>query len=268
MKSPRGTILRHTADRGTVMVVVCLFVVQLLVWHFGSTLWAALAVPGLFVPAVMSACIHHNHQHVNVFRARWLNRLFELPLALQTGIGSYTWVLHHNLGHHLNYLQQRPDSATRRDESHWMRDDGSTMGRVEYTLRLFARHHLDVYRVGRRHPRIYQNYLRMHAVILALLGVLFWVHPVNTLLLFVALPALALLHTCSATYEHHSGLDTSDPLKATRNRTSRVYNLLSQNLGYHTAHHLRPGLHWSELPAFHAQIVGDIPQAQIQPHFW
>lgn len=268
MSSPRGTILRYTADRSTVAIVLALFAAQLAVWHTASALWASVAAVALFVPAVTAACIHHNHQHLNVFRAQWLNRLFELPLALQTGVGSYTWVLHHNLGHHQNYLVQRQGKPTRRDESHWMRDDGSTMGRVEYTLRLFGRHHLDVYRVGRRHPRIYRSYLAMHTLVLAVIALLFWVHPVNTLILFVALPGLVLLHTCSATYEHHSGLETDDPFQATRNRTSRVYNLLSQNLGYHTAHHVRPGLHWSELPAYHAEIEASIPPSHINPHFW
>src|SRR5436190_22397171 len=91
-KAPRGTILRYTADRYTVVHVLAFAAVQLTVWLLASPLVAALALMPLFVFSMMSAPIHHNHQHVNVFRSRALNRLFEIPLSLQTGIGSYGWV--------------------------------------------------------------------------------------------------------------------------------------------------------------------------------
>jgi len=34
---------------------------------------------------------------------------------------------------------------------------------------------------------------------------------------------------------------------------------LSGNLGYHTAHHYKPGVHWSKLPELHAKIADRIP---------
>jgi fatty acid desaturase len=266
MKSTRGTILRYTADRYTVLHVLCFAAIQFAVWSLASPLVAALAVLPLLVLGVMSAPMHHNHQHVNVFRSPVLNRLFEIPLSLQTGIGSYGWVLHHNLGHHLNYLSQHP--ATPVDESSWKRSDGTALGRVEYTARLFLTHEVDIYRVGRKHPRLYRFYLSMKTVLYVTLGVLFVLNPWNTLILYAVLPLTTLLHTCWVTFEHHSGLDTGDHHLASRNRSSRIYNLLSQNLGYHTAHHLRPGLHWSELPAFHDSIRDKIPEPLVTTAFW
>src|SRR5262245_32767333 len=141
-KAPRGTILRYKADRYTVVHVLAFAAIQLSVWWFASPLVAALAVIPLFAFSLMSAPIHHNHQHVNVFRSRALNRFFEIPLSLQTGIGSYGWVLHHNLGHHLNYLSQPP--ATPVDESKWRRQNGATMSRLYYTARLFLTHERDI----------------------------------------------------------------------------------------------------------------------------
>ncbi len=267
MKSPRGKILRYTIDRYTVVYVLSFFVVQVAIWRFATPLVAGLLAIPLFLASMASASIHHNHQHVNVFRKPWLNRLFELPLSWQTGIGPYTWVLHHNLGHHLNYLHQRPEHGDI-DESRWMRKDGTIMGRLEYSVFLFLKHHVDIYRVGKKHPRIYRHYLLMRIPLYALTALFLYLNPVNGLILFVLLPMATLLHTCSATYEHHSGLETDDHAQASRNNLSPFYNLLSQNLGYHTAHHMRPGLHWSELPNYHEQIKHRIPESQIKLTFW
>jgi beta-carotene hydroxylase len=266
MKKTRGSILRYTADRYTVFHVTAFAVIQFLAWWLASPLVATLTATVLFVPSLMSAPMHHNHQHVNVFRAPFLNRLFEIPLSLQTGIGAYGWVLHHNLGHHQNYLSQHASNAV--DESRWVRPDGSMMGRLEYTVRLFLTHELDILRVGRRHPKIYRKYLLMKVSLYATIGVLFVLNPINTAILYAALPLATLIHTCWVTYEHHSGLLTLDHHSASRNRTSRIYNLLSQNLGYHTAHHLRPGLHWSELPGLHESIEDKIPETLVNPAFW
>lgn len=266
MKTPRESILRYTADRYTVFHVVAFAAIQFLAWWFASPGVAVIVALALFVPSLMSAPMHHNHQHVNVFRAPVLNRLFEIPLAFQTGVGSYGWVLHHNLGHHQNYLTQHGGEAV--DESRWLRTDGSKMRRLEYTARLFLTHELDILRVGRKHPKIYRKYLLMKASLYATLLVLFVLNPVNTIILYAVVPFAALLHTCWVTYEHHSGLLTLDHHLASRNRTSKIYNLLSQNLGYHTAHHLRPGLHWSELPSFHASMKEKIPEALVNPAFW
>jgi fatty acid desaturase len=266
MKKPRGSILRYTADRYTVVHVLVVGAIQLAVWHFASPLVAALAVLPLFVLTLMSAPMHHNHQHVNVFHSRVLNRLIEVPLALQTGIGPYGWVLHHNLGHHLNYLSQGPVAPV--DESKWKRKSGAIMGRIEYTVRLMLTHERDIYRVGQKRKSIYRNYVAMKAVLYAVLAVLFVLNPINALILYAVLPLATLLHTCWVTFEHHAGLDTVDHHAASRNRSNKLYNLLSQNLGYHTAHHMRPGLHWSELPAFHSSIEERIPESLVNPAFW
>jgi hypothetical protein len=61
---------------------------------------------GIWPKGNISARNHH-HQHCFTFKSTILNRLLEVMYGLQTGIAGFTWVLHHNLGHHLNYLDQK-----------------------------------------------------------------------------------------------------------------------------------------------------------------
>jgi fatty acid desaturase len=108
----------------------------------------------------------------------------------------------------------------------------------------------------------------MQLPVLGLLGVGFWLRPLETALVFLLPAFLTLFHTIWATYEHHAGCAGSDHLDASRNRDNRAYNWLTGNLGLHTAHHKRPGLHWSLLPELHETIRDQIPEDQILETFW
>jgi fatty acid desaturase len=220
-----------------------------------------LAVLGMFI-----APINHHHQHVNSFRAPWLNRVYDLLLALQCGVAPYGWVLHHNLGHHVNYLNQPPHESA--DESRWTRPDGTQMGRLEYCIDLFLNHQIDIIRVGLRHRKYLRSLLLMKLPLWGLIGTGLWLRPMETVLVFLLPSLITLLHTIWATYEHHAGCPVDNYLVASRNRENRIYNLLTGNLGLHTAHHKRPGLHWSLLPVLHEEIRAEIPEGQIFKTFW
>jgi fatty acid desaturase len=259
-------VLRHRADRAAVAVVVGAFLAHAAAYWLATPLVAACVTVPLFLLSITVAPLNHHHQHLNVFRSRGLNRIYEVVLALQTGAGPYTWVLHHNLGHHLNYLNQPPSEPA--DESHWTRSDGTTMARLEYALHLFADHQRDVHRMGRKHPRIYRQFWLWRIPLYAIVAALAVAKPWNFAWTFALPAALTLLHTCWATYEHHAGQATTTHYEATVNRVHSLYNVLSWNLGYHTAHHLRPAVHWSELPALHEEIRERIPDKQVLTTFW
>jgi fatty acid desaturase len=73
--------------------------------------------------------------------------------------------------------------------------------------------------------------------------------------------ATSLMMTSLATYKHHVGLDTQDEFSASHNNLTGWYNLFTGNLGYHTAHHHKQGIHWSKLPELHEKIKGNIPKS-------
>jgi fatty acid desaturase len=262
----RGSILRYKADRGPVAFVLLMFAAHALTWAYATPWVAVLSILPLTLLSMLVAPINHHHQHLNTFRSPLLNRVYDLVLALQTGVSPYAWVLHHNLGHHRNYLNQRPHAQA--DESTWTRVDGRQMSRVEYTIDLLLRHQADILQVGLKHPKQLRSLLLMKLPLYGLLGLGLWWNPLNTLLVFLIPAFLTLTHTIWATYEHHAGCDTADHLSASVNRDNRVFNLLSGNLGLHTAHHMRPGVHWSLLPQLHAQIKHQIPKEQILTSFW
>lgn len=257
-KTIEGSILKFHADRGPVLFIYGVFLAQLLAWWFLPL--AGAVVAGILLLPFLGTCAIYNHhqQHHNAFRSPFLNRVFETVLGVQTMISGYGWVLHHNFGHHPNYMNQPPDADE--DESRWARRDGSKMGRIEYSLNLMFRAPYDSIKVGVcKRPKVLAYFFLMFLVYLAVQFALAWVNWQNWLAVFLVPSVCMLLYVYDLTYEHHSGLYTKNHYEASRNRVGRLYNIRTCNLGYHTAHHIKPYIHWSLLPAYHELIKDKIP---------
>lgn len=249
----RKGVFRYEADRLPVAVFAGLFAVDLLVFAF-TPVWVAL-IWGLLmmIPKVCIAAWNHHHQHTPFFRSTLLNRMLETVFGLQTGAVSKVWVLHHNIGHHENYMDQT------KDESAWRTSDGRIMKPYEYSFKLFMSGYYCAFKNGLRHVEHQPVFVTMTLLHIAILGVLIAINPLNALFVFVMPMLYSFWITCRHTYDHHAGCSEEDEYAASNNIMNRWYNVLTGNLGYHTAHHLRPGLHWSKLPAFHARIAHKIP---------
>jgi len=249
-----ATVFREPIDAIPVAAIVTVAVLQLAIFTLvHDPLHVLATVAALFPLQLNFAGMCHNHHHCNTFR-HWLpNRALEVLMFFQLGMLPYGYTLHHNIGHHRHYRDQSVDS------NRWRRPDGSIMGSWEFAWKLCVAMYPTVWRIGRKHPAVFRKFRRMAWVCGGLLTALVALDPVNALLVFVLPLPVALLLQAQATYYQHAGLETDDPLRASRSVTSPRYNRRTLNLGYHTAHHLRPSLHWSKLPAFHATIAAEIP---------
>lgn len=251
-------IFRYEEDRLPVLILLSYFGLNLLVYFYVHNPWllALWTLSGIIPKGWMSAWNHH-HQHVMTFRQPILNRLIEIPYSLMCGITSHAWVLHHVVGHHLNYMDQT------KDESRWKHLDGRTMGEIEYTFVTSFTAYWRCIQVGLRHPRHFRVFVGMGLLILAILGAFFYYNWVGALFVWL-LPMIISVHMVVwATYDHHAGLESRDHFQSSYNVLDKWYNLATLNLGYHTAHHYRQAIHWSKLPALHAEIEPKIP-----PHLY
>ena len=138
------------------------------------------------------------------------------------------------------------------------------MSELAYSLIVTVTAYYRGFKVGQQHPREQRDFILFGIISLALVALLVIYRPLPALFLFVLPMILGLFMTSWATYEHHAGLKTNDDLAASFNNLNKWYNLFTGNLGYHTAHHYKQGLHWSKLPDLHGKIAHQIPTHLIR----
>ncbi len=247
-------LYRHREDRLPSVWIFSVFAIQLATFFWVDNLWYVFFVMlGLLACSAGPGAISHNHHHTPTFSRPGLNRAYEVVLFLETGILPYGWTLHHNLGHHKHYLDQALDP------SRWQHKNGQLMSRVYYDLVNAALIYPQICQVGRQYPKVYSRFKLWAVVSLAVLGLFLFLDPLKALILFVAPMPIMYIGLLDNTYMQHCDLDTSSPMTASRNTTNKLYNLISWNLGYHTAHHMHPDVHWSKLPELYRSIEAEIP---------
>lgn len=247
-------MFRYASDRLPITIILTLSLIDFSLYFLLENAWALAAFwLVMIIPKGKICAWNHHHQHTPTFRNKALNRLLEFFYALHTGITTNLWLLHHVLGHHLNYMDQT------KDESRWQRKSGEKMGEIEYTLNVASTAYIRGFKVGTRFPKKQKPFIFYTLLTLAIVAAMAYFKPMAALFLFILPMMCGLLLTAWATYEHHSGLSTDNEFEASRNNLNRFYNLTTGNLGYHTAHHHKQGVHWSLLPVLHEKIKDKIP---------
>jgi fatty acid desaturase len=249
-------MLRFREDRRTI-ATLCLHTASMLgVWWLNPSTWWAV-VPAVVWLAVLSwicAVIAHNVVHTPVFRARPLNTAFQLWVSLSYGFPISDYVPGHNLSHH-RYTQQAEDvMRTTRMRFRW-----NLLNLLFFlptvTPGILRGNALYLRQVGWKVKAWRNQYLLEMGAVWAVkvaLTLLDW----RRALLFMWIPHLfANWGIVAVNLVQHDGCDETHPANHSRNFVGRFFNWATFNNGYHGAHHLMPGLHWSLLPAYHAEHI-------------
>jgi len=225
-------------------------------WVYAPTaLWVA--IPLVAVTCVFSflgAVATHNTVHCPVFKQRWANRAFQVVLTLTYGHPVSAFVPGHNLSHHKHTQTRRDVMRTTKVRFRWNLLNGllfmPTVGRDVFIADM--RYFKAMYR---QNPPWFRQMILEATIFVGTMGALValdW----KKFLLYVIVPhQYAAWGIISMNYLQHDGCDKDSEYNHSRNFLGKVVNFFAYNNGYHTIHHMEPGLHWSLLPAEHAKRV-------------
>lgn len=187
----------------------------------------------------------HSHSHLPTFQSDTANALYDAVLSIGGGSITADWRVHHGLGHHVDYLDQRSDveGNLRFGEHIPLRRlifslVGSSISIFD-SLRLLKR--LPV-RAGKSHRRAILSQLLLQIALFILLTL--WSWKVSILIFF--LPNMVFrTGVFWFSYGQHDDLPMTNVYDSST--TKFRFGRAILNVEMHTAHHERPGLHWSRL---------------------
>ena len=240
--------LRHAADGRSLGLLALHLALLFTQWTGSCRHWSLLLVScGL---AFVACVIKHNHIHCRTFARRGWNRALEFLLALGTGQSTAAIIPVHNERHHAHPHSDADCVRSSLVNFRWNWVNLLVFPFVVVRLVRRCRPH-DQQRWRRERPELLRRLRRerlMFWTVAALLLAADW----RATLIYCGVPWIfGQWGIVTINLLQHQDCDPASAYDHSRNVTGRVGNWLFLNNGFHTAHHLRPALHWSRLPEFH-----------------
>ena len=244
--------LRYRADWRTLGILVMTLGLLGAVWC--GLLRYPMVIPVSCFLSFVCCIIAHNHMHLPLFRGRFWNSIFQLLLMFGSGQPPTGIITAHNERHH-----RHPDSDQDFVRSHLVDFRWNPLNLLVFPfvsiITMLREKPGDLAAWKLRRPHLHRQALLERVVFytaLALLLVSDW----RATLLYLTFPWLiAQLFLVGVNLLQHQDCDAVSEYDHSRNVTGAVANWFLLNNGFHTAHHLRPAMHWSLLPDFHRHHI-------------
>jgi beta-carotene hydroxylase len=256
--------LKNKADRRTLAWLVFSAANVAIVFVHPSLRWWLCPLGCYF--ALAAGIIAHNHNHCPTFRNRTANDWMNHAATAFYGFAAFNWVPTHNANHHKFTNAEGDATITWRltNRHHLPMAIAYPFVSTWYQLPLIDRYLKDA---KERRPSYYRHLMAQLVICWGLplgLTLVNWRAAVCALWI----PRLFSLWTIMYfNYAQHVHCAAGSAWNHSRNFTNQFLNFLLFNNGFHTVHHMKPGAHWSALPAMHAEVEAHIHPALNQRSF-
>ncbi len=215
----------------------------------------------------------HWHVHRRFTNSRAFNLLLDLCLGATTGMTASNWRIQHVYGHHLGADEKfRATPTPELSAGYSARDACSYCARSLWPT--FFGPFREAFEKGVlayvKSPIDYRwAFVEQSLLALLIIALLLW-RPWLTISYVLPWYVSVFLISRYVDYLNHYGCDEGDAhLEDIANNTSHAwFNFLTLNFGYHTAHHLFPSAHWTQLPELHRAISSRVPQRHLKNFSW
>ncbi|HEV7646339.1 MAG TPA: fatty acid desaturase [Pyrinomonadaceae bacterium] len=266
----QGSVIRYSIDIISVAVVLATVGVQFIAYYQA---WPWYTLPVILIGVRSLHLVEHNHTHLRIFRQKFLNEILGYMFFASNGVPVEVYELQHVRNHHR--FSQRWSGGKDSDWSSSFGFEGcefpnKPVSRFYYgiTFSLLAFLHSMIEFVRAPGTPIFWSFIRTSVVVLTLSALMIARDPWNWFLFF-GLPILIVWVSLGfSNYDHHAGCDMKTPHTAANENLRFFQRFPGFNIGYHVEHHIKPTLHWSQLPKLHQTNKDHIPaENYVLPRF-
>jgi len=258
-------MLRYSADRRSVAFIGLLVALAVVQWNLPA-LNPALYAVYLFM-GVTAAVMSHNHNHLSMWKSKTINVLTSYVLSIFYGFPAIAWIPTHNQNHHK--LNNREGDTGR---SPGLFRTNHLFALLTYPTYTGIRQQKDItaYFKGlwSRDRKAFWIGASEYLVFFGFLATVFALDWKKALIFHVIPQQFALFSVQVFNYIQHVEAEPESDYAHSRNFVSPVLNALLFNNGYHTVHHMKPGVHWSMTPELHRQHESKIEPSLLVKSFW
>jgi fatty acid desaturase len=258
-------MLRYAADIRTLIYMA--ITTALLVVQWSRDAFSSLLFIGCLFMAVSVAVIAHNHNHLTLWKSKRLNALTDYWITVFYGFPAFVWIPTHNQNHHKFNNREGDYTITYRHTESTNLFTLLTYPTVSgfHQQKPIGAYLKKQYRINRsRFWFCISQYLLLVGFLVAAF-VIDW----QKALLYIFIPQqVSLFVVLIFNYVQHVHADEESSVNHSRNIVGPWMNWLLFNNGLHTVHHDNPGLHWSQVPAAHAEIAAKIDPRLNEQSFW
>ena len=244
--------MKHGADARQ-LVTVAIYYALLASMYFDPWCRNAPFLCAACAFSFLAAVVNHNNLHQGMFRSRRANAVFRLVLSFATLYPVSANIPAHNLVHHGFADEGRPDWA----DPKCVRFQWNLLNLLHFPNVAGPVTFAGVTRwmALRGKGPVRRQYRREMVFAFGLTAILL-AHDFWTALFFVVVPQLwGARWFLRINLLQHDGCDLSSEWNHSRNFVGAFFNFFMMNNGFHTIHHNRAGLHWTELARAHGTEV-------------
>lgn len=258
-------MLRYQSDIKTLcyLVLITAIMVGLYFFHdeINGLLWTVLYASELLL-AVSVGVIVHNHRHVPIWKNNSMNLITDCWLTVLYGFPVFGWIPTHLQNHH-TYTNKEPDYT----KTYAYSEKNNLWTIIYYPMYSSGVQMKAIWKyiqqIRHKNPERFRGHL-LQTITLIVAVVVALIFDWKAALIYVVLPQqIALNSVLCFNYIQHIHADEESEFNHSRNIEGWL-NVFLFNNGLHTAHHIKPRLHWSKVPQLHAEIRSKISPQLIE----
>lgn len=253
-------MLRYVEDLRTLFFLsLCIIIYK----HYWNHFYNKFLFIVVSLQSFQMSVIVHNCAHTHPFKYKFLNNVFFILLTLVSGSPTSLYVPGHNESHHLHLETEKDMMCTTQ-----MQYDSEFLNLVLFAPSIISKilknERIYMFEQYKKRSRLFYRYFMESIVYFSFIAFLSYYNLKKTFFVYLLPTVLGKYMIISLNMLQHYKCDPLSKYNHSRNFTGFLLNYFFLNNGFHTAHHISPGTHWSLLPKKHKTIEKNIHPSLVK----